>query len=199
MSYSKASLAPDCSFKIETAANCMSKSNSKKKIINYLESLTKEQLIDLILKFAPQSFLNSINVQFALQDEAVLILEETSKAITTILSDEELLYNPSEFERELFKQLEKIRGLWDKFPSQIGDLIVRIIEEVEQAFEDGYLYIQNYGQEDDYFESEDVNDYIVCFVSNLPKNLQPNYLQKLRIALDNCGYSTFLSVERKLF
>ena len=82
----------------------MSKSNSKKKIINYLESLTKEQLIDLILKFAPQSFLDSINVQFASQDEAVLILEETSKAITTILEDEELLYNPSEFEPELLKQ-----------------------------------------------------------------------------------------------
>lgn len=176
----------------------MSKSNSKKKIINYLENLTKEQLIDLILKFATQSFLDSINVQFATQDEAVLILEETSKAITTILSDEELLYNPSEFERELLKQLEKIRGLWDKFPSQIGDSIIRIIEEVEQAFEDGYLYIQNYGQEDDYFESEEVNDYIVCFVSNLPKNLKPNYLKKLRIALDKCGYSTFLSVERKL-
>ena len=176
----------------------MSKSNSKKKIINYLESLTKEQLIDLILKFAPQSFLDSINVQFASQDEAVLILEETSKAITTILEDEELLYNPSEFEPELLKQLEKIRGLWDKFPSQIGDLIVRIIEEVEQAFEDGYLYIQNYGQEDDYFESEEVNDYIVCFVSNLPKNLKPNYLKKLREALNNCGHSTFLSVERKL-
>ena len=176
----------------------MSKSNSKKKIINYLESLTKEQLIDLILKFAPQSFLDSINVQFASQDEAALILEETSKAINTILSDEELLYNPSEFERELLKQLEKIRGLWDKFPSQIGDLIIGLIEDVEQAFEDGYLYIENYREEDDYFESEEVNDYIVCFVSNLPKNMKPNYLKKLREALNNCGYSTFLSVERKL-
>lgn len=176
----------------------MSKSNSKKKIINYLESLTKEQLIDLILKFAPQNFLDSINVQFAPQNEAVLIFEETSEAITSILSDEELLYSPSEFERELLMQLEKIRGLWDKFPSQIGDLIFRIIEEVEQAFEDGYLYIQNYDREDDYFESEDVNDYIVCFVSNLPKNLQPNYRKELKVKLDNCGYSTFSSVE-KLF
>ena len=177
----------------------MSKSNSKKKIVNYLESLTKKQLIDLIFKFAPQNFLDSINVQFASQDEAVLILEETSKAITTILSDEELLYSPSEFERELFKQLEKIRGLWAKFPSQIGDLIFRIIEEVEQAFEDGYLYIQNYDQEDDYFESEEVNDYIVCFVNNLPKNLQPNYRKELKVTLDNYGYSTFSSVEGKLF
>ncbi len=182
----------------------MSRSNSKKKISkkkirNYLESLTKEKLIDLILKLAPQSFFDSINIQLASQDEAMVILKEASKAINTILSDENLLYNPSQFERKLLKQLEKIRGLWDKFPSQIGDLIIRIIEDVEQAFEDGYLYIENYdGQEDDYFESEDVNDYIFCFVTNLPKDMKLNYVEKLRKVLKNSGYSTFLSVERKL-
>ena len=88
--------------------------------------------------------------------------------------------------------------MWDKFPSQIGDLIIRIIEDVEQAFEDGYLYIENYGTEDDYFESEDVNDYIFCFVSNLPRDMKPNYVAKLRKVLKNSGYSTFLTVERKL-
>ena len=181
----------------------MSRSNSKKKISkkkirNYLESLTKEKLIDLILKLAPQSFFDSINIQFASQDEAVIIFKEASKTINTILDDENLLYNPSEFERELLKQLEKIRGLWDKFPSQIGDLIIRIIEEVEQAFEDGYLYIENYAHEDDYFESEDVNDDIFCFVSNLSKELKPNYVEKLRKVLDNSGSSTFLTVKRKL-
>ena len=177
----------------------MGRANSKKKIRNYLESLTKENLIDLILKFAPQSFFDSINVQLASQDEAVVIFREASKAINTILSDDNLLYNPSQFERELLKQLEKIRGLWDKFPSQIGDLIIRIIEEVEQAFEDGYLYITNYdSQEDDYFESEDVNEYIVCFVSNLTKDIKPNYVEKLKKVLEDSGYSTFLSVQRKL-
>ncbi len=183
---------------IRTVIGDMSRSNSKKKIRNYLESLTKEKLIDLILKLAPQSFFDSINIQFASQDEAMMMFKEASKAINTILSDENLLYNPSEFERELLKQLEKIRGLWDKFPSQIGDLIIRIIEDVEQAFEDGYLYIENYGTEDDYFESEDVNDYIFCFVSNLPRDMKPNYVAKLRKVLKNSGYSTFLTVERKL-
>lgn len=177
----------------------MGRANSKKKIRNYLESLTKENLIDLILKFAPQSFFDSINVQLASQDEAVVIFRKASKAINTILSDDNLLYNPSQFERELLKQLEKIRGLWDKFPSQIGDLIIRIIEEVEQAFEDGYLYITNYdSQGDDYFESEDVNEYIVCFVSNLTNDIKPNYVEKLKKVLEDSGYSTFLSVQRKL-
>ena len=176
----------------------MSKANSKSKIRNYLESLTKDELITLILKFAPQSFIDNINSQFASKKEALTIFDKTSKKIDDILSDEELLYNPSGFERELLKQLEKLRGLWDKLPSQIGDLIIKMVEDVEQAFEDGYLYIEKYGEEDDYFESEDVNDYIFRFVNTLPKEIKFDYIEKLNELLNNSGYSTFMSVERKL-
>ncbi len=180
----------------------MSRSNSKKKISkkkirNYLESLTKEKLIDLILKLAPQSFFDSINIQLASQDEAMVILKEASKAINTILSDENLLYNPSEFERELLKQLEKIRGLWDKFPSEIGDLIVKIIEDVDREQDDGYLYIDNY-QRQEYFESEDIDDYIFSFVVNLPLDIKSDYTEKLKKTLKNCIYSNFPSLEKKL-
>ncbi|MEE3718308.1 hypothetical protein V2H45_16330 [Tumidithrix elongata RA019] len=176
----------------------MSKSNAKKKTQNYLESLTKEELIDLILKFAPQSFLDNINSQFASQGEAIVLFKEASEAINTIFFDESLLYNPSEFERELLKQLETVRGLWDKLPSQVGDLIIKIIEDVEQAFEDGYLYVENYDKGDNYFESEDVNDYIFRFTSSLPKDMQSNYSKKLKKVLNNSGYSTFSSIEKKL-
>ncbi|MEA1900514.1 MAG: hypothetical protein U9N47_07100 [Thermodesulfobacteriota bacterium] len=176
----------------------MSKANSKSKIRNYIESLTKDELITLILKFAPQSFIDNINSQFASKKEALTIFDKTSKKIDNILSDEELLYNPSGFERELLKQLEKLRGLWDKLPSQIGDLIIKMVEDVELAFEDGYLYIDKYGEEDDYFESEDVNDYVFRFVNTLPKEIKFDYIEKLNELLNNSGYSTFMSVERKL-
>ena len=98
----------------------------------------------------------NIKSQFASQEEALGIFKKASKTIGDILSDEELLYDPSGFERELLQQLEKLRGLWETLPSQIGDLIIKIIEDVEQAFEDGYLYLQYHGGEDAYFESEQV-------------------------------------------
>ena len=94
--------------------------------------------------------------------------------------------------------MEKLRGLWDKLPSQIGDLIIKMIEDVEQAFEDGCLYIERYGEEDDYFESEDVNDYVFHFVNNLPDEMKIEYVETLREILNNSGYSTFMSAERKL-
>ena len=78
----------------------MSKADSKAEIRNHLESLTKDELITLILKFAPQSFIDNINSQFADKKEILSIFDKTSKAIDNILSDEELLYNPSGFERE---------------------------------------------------------------------------------------------------
>ena len=176
----------------------MSKTRSTDKTRKYLESLTRDELIDLILKFSPQSFIDNINSQFPSKKEALTTFDKTSKTIDKIFSDEELLYSPSEFERKLLKQLEKLRGLWDKLPSQIGDLIIKMIEDVEQAFEDGYLYIERYGEEDDYFESEDVNDYVLHFVNNLPDEMKIEYVERLREILNNSGYSTFMSAERKL-
>ncbi len=176
----------------------MSKARSTDKVRHYLESLTKDELIHLIVKFAPQSFIENIQSQFASQEEALTIFKKASKRIGSILSDEDLLYNPSGFERELLQQLEKLRGLWDTLPSEIGDVIITIIADVEQAFEDGYLYLKNYGEEDEYFESEKVNEYVFHFVKTLPEEIQGAYIEKLQEVLDDSGYSTFLSVERKL-
>ncbi len=176
----------------------MNKTRSKAKARKHLVTLAKDELIDLILKFASQSFIDNVNNQFASKTETLTIFDKTSKTIQKILSDEKLLYSPSEFERELLRQLEKLKGLWDKLPSQIGDLIIKMMEDVEQAFEDGYLYIERYGEEDDYFESEDVNDYVFRFVSQLPEKMKIDYVEKLGEVLNNSGYSTFVSVERKL-
>ncbi|MDX2506811.1 MAG: hypothetical protein QNL62_20370 [Gammaproteobacteria bacterium] len=176
----------------------MSKVDSTNKVRNYLEKLTKDDLINLIFKFAPQSFIDNINGQFASNKEALTMFNRVSKTIDNILSDEGLLYEPNGFEQELLKQLEKIKGLWDKLPIQIGDLIIEIIEGVEQAFEDGYLYIENYGEKDDYFESEDINNYMFQFANNLPNKIKFDYVEKLKETISNSGYSTFMSIEEKL-
>ncbi|MDM8515545.1 hypothetical protein QUF76_05040 [Desulfobacterales bacterium HSG16] len=120
----------------------MSKSHSTNKVCKHLERMTKNELIHLILTLAPPNFIKNISSQFATQKEALALLKKTTSTISNILSDEELLYSPSEFEHELLQQLEKIRGLWEKLPTQIGELIIKIIEDVEQAFESGYLYIE---------------------------------------------------------
>ena len=82
--------------------------NSTDKMRHYLKSLTKDELIHLIFKFGPPIFFENIKSQFASKKEALTQFNKTAKKIGTLLSDEELLYNPSEFEHELLKQLERI-------------------------------------------------------------------------------------------
>ena len=172
--------------------------SSTKNIKNYLQSLTKEELINLVLKLAPQTFFDAINAQFASQNEAKAIFKKVAKAIDAILADERLLYEPSRFAEKLLEQLEKLRGLWDKLPSEIGGLLLKLIQAVEQAFENGYLYIERYDREDDYFESEVVNDYIFRFTSSLPNEMKADYIEELKALLEEASYSTFLSLSERL-
>ncbi len=176
----------------------MSQSSSIKKIKNYLASLTKEELINLILKFAPQSFFDAIESQFANQGEAIEIFNRVTEGIRAIFSDDTLLYSPKKFENQLFGQFNKLSGLWAKLPLEISELILKTIEDIEEAFEEGYLYIENYDREDEYFESEDINDYIIRFVRSLPSDIQADYLKRLMQVLENSGYSTFMSVQEQL-
>jgi hypothetical protein len=177
----------------------MKKSNSTEKIEKYLKNLTKEELVTLILKFAPKTFLDALHIQFVDEDEAKVIFANIRQEINNLFVDEELLYNPSEFEHQLSTRLELLRCLWDKLSTETENLILEIITNTEKAFEDGYLYTENYGRKDDYFESEDINNYIVSFVNNLPENKKLIYIKKLRDVLENFGYSTFLGIEKKLF
>jgi len=164
----------------------------------YLESLTKKELIGMIVKYAPPSFFEIIEGRLANQQEAITMFRRIARKIDAVLDNDELLYNPGGFERELFKQLERLRGLWEKLPTEIGELILSLIRTVEQAFEDGYLYLERYDDEDDYFESEEVNTYIVQFVKSLPQPLQNEYLEQLEKVLGESGYSTFMSVGKQL-
>ena len=173
-------------------------SKSTENIENYLATLSKEELISLVLKLAPQAFFDAINARFSSKSEAKKIFKKVEKEIDSILADERLLYAPSKFEKKLLEKLEKLRGLWDKLPTEIGGLLLKLIQTVDQAFEDGYLYLTRYDTEDEYFESEAVNDYIFRFVSSLPTEMKASYTEELSILLEGALYSTFLSLSQRL-
>ena len=70
------------------------------RVRTYLESLTKDELIDFIVKFAPPSFFETIKGRLANQQEAVAMFQRIAEDIDELLDDEELLYDPAGFERE---------------------------------------------------------------------------------------------------
>lgn len=74
---------------------------SQHQAIKYLENLTKEEIIDLILKLAPPSFFDNIKTKFSSNNQGIDTFNKISKTINSMFNDEPLLYSPKEFEDKL--------------------------------------------------------------------------------------------------
>lgn len=161
---------------------------------SYLETLSKEELIELLVKFAPKQFFSEINNSFSNNKDAVNIFLKVQKAVQKLFSDYDLLYSPSDFEGALMKQFNLLKGLEKHLKKEIGELILYAVKEVEQAFDEGYLYLDGYYNDDDYFTSEDFEKYILKYAASLDFEEKFIFLQNLADLLNNQSYDTFYEV-----
>lgn len=82
------------------------------------------------------------------------------------------------------------QNLLDLNSDETGKLILFIIEEVNNAFEGGYLYVDEF-QADDYFESEEFCDFVTGFSRKLEFDEKIEFLDGLDESLNYMEYSTF--------
>ncbi|MBW6480235.1 MAG: SWIM zinc finger family protein, partial [Bacteroidales bacterium] len=176
------------------ALNSPTASQSLDFLRKYLESFTKEELISLVVKFAPENFIMEIKNREETASNAEEIFRKADKKIRKLFEDEDLLYDPSGMEQALLSQLNKLKGLEARLPVEIGELILFIIRGIDAAFDDGYLYIDNY-YGDEYFESEEFCDYVISYVKQLPFKAKTGYLTELDQALNEMSYSTFATIQ----
>lgn len=141
----------------------------------YLKSLSKKDLILLVMKFAPPDFVTEIQNREVPETDAEAIFRKTENKIRKFFEDDELLYDPGGMEKALMLQLNHLKGLETRIAAEIGELILFIIRSIEQAFNEGYLYLDNYYQ-DDYFESEAFCEYVTAYVRQLPFEAKIQYL-----------------------
>ncbi|MGD0755281.1 MAG: SWIM zinc finger family protein [Bacteroidales bacterium] len=170
-----------------------SRKDDKKNVDNweqYLFTLDKNELIKLVDKYAPKSLKNEINNRNADSSVALKTFHLVQSNIEEIFKDEELLFSPSDFETSLIAALEKLKGFDKQLPNDIEDLILYIIENVNNAFDEGYLYIDNYSYED-IFESEAFCEFVCEFTGKLPFNEKIEFLIRLDEALNCKSYNTF--------
>ncbi len=156
----------------------------------YLFTLDKNELIKLVDKYASVSFKNEINNRNSDSSVALKTFQSVRRNIEEIFKDEELLFSPSDFESSLTGALEKLKGFEKQLPKEIEDLILYIIENVNNAFDKGYLYIDNYSYED-IFESEAFCEFVCEFTVKLPFNEKIEFLIRLDEALNYMLYNTF--------
>ncbi|MDX9806740.1 MAG: SWIM zinc finger family protein [bacterium] len=160
----------------------------------YLNSISKDELVLLVMKFAPENFVMEIRNRELPVTDAIEVFRKTEKKIRKFFEDDELLYDPEGMEKSLMIQLNHLKGLESSMITETGELLLFIIRSIETAFNEGYLYIDNhYG--DEYFESEDFCQYVIEYVKQLPFEVKTNFVKELDQALNEMTYDTFSTIQ----
>jgi hypothetical protein len=179
---------------IEIPANHPSSEKTRETVRKHLRNLSKTELIDLVMNFAPPDFYTEISNRQIPEVDAKSIFRNVKKALEKHFHDDKLLYDPESMEEAMMKQVEKLRGLEDKLKEEIGDLILWIIKQVDKATYEGYLYVDHYY--DDYmFESEAFCEYVVYYAQWLPFDEKIKYLLQLDHEIQQMSYDIFNTIE----
>ncbi|MGM0407991.1 MAG: SWIM zinc finger family protein [Bacteroidota bacterium] len=173
-----------------------STANSFEFLESHLKNLSKEELIKLVMKFAPENYIVQIQNSKIGKKNALEIFNKVEKNVLGFFQDDELLLDPSDMEAALMGQLNKLKGLENQLPDLIGKLILKIMVEINDAFDEGYLYIDNY-YEEDYFESQEFDNYVISYIKQLPFKDKIKFLPELDNTLGQMSYNTFEQIPDK--
>lgn len=156
----------------------------------YIKSLSKQELIRLLRKYAPESFWNELKNHHSDKNTALDLFKNVDRKIHNLFKDDDQLYDPLAFETELGNVLSHLIGLENVLPKESEQLIFYILDTIEKVQDEGMLY-DDYN--DNLFSSPEVFD---KFVENYALNLnfedKLQFLTKLDLALENQSYDTFL-------
>lgn len=171
-----------------------SPNNSENENTQYLYSLSKEELVRLIMKFAPQQFWVEVKNKFADNIFAENAFKKVERNIKNIFKDQERLYEPDDFDTALNKEVKKLSGLEKHLKEKIAGLLFYIMTEVAKATDEGYLY--NDYNDYAYETSNEFDEFVINYVKCLDYEEKMAFLEKLDAALEEQPYSTFESLSK---
>jgi len=158
-------------------------------IDRYLQSLSKSELISLVKEFAPDQFKLELNNKFSDGTTAQDIFRKVKRNIEKIFKGEDCLYNPFAFDAALEKEIKKLSGLETNLRKEIEDLLFFIMNEVQNAFDEGYLY--SHYDDYNYEPSESFNEFVANFVKCLDFLDKTAFLTRLDGILGGQSYDTY--------
>jgi hypothetical protein len=163
-------------------------------INQYLQSLSKSELIGLVKKYATEQFWVEVKNSFSDSSSAQTKFRKVEHNIQKIFKDSDYLYNPGDFDAALDKEIKKLSGLEKHLKSDVEGLLLYIISEVDNAFYEGFLY-DDYNDYN-YEPSEEFNGFVTNFVKSLNYEEKTDFLTKLDTALKEQSYDTFESLQQ---
>ncbi len=154
---------------------------NRKELFKQAEQLSKKELVDLLIRLAPEPLKKYIAGKNISETKAQNLLEQVKSRIETLFRDDELLCNPSEFDLELSKELETLSGLQDKIPGETGDLLLDITGRINELLYEGYL--DDY-YNDDSFSGDTFYEFVRNYAVHLPFTQKVNFLDRLQACFD---------------
>jgi hypothetical protein len=158
-------------------------------IKKYLYSQSKEELVGLLMKYAPSEFLTEIDNRNLGAEEAHNNFKKAERGIKELFENYDALYDPATFENELTKKIKKLSGLEKSLANELKELIIYVIKEIENVLDQGYLYDQY--SDYSFGPSEEFYAFITNCISVLDFKQKTEFINKLEVIIGESSYSTF--------
>jgi hypothetical protein len=165
-----------------------------KEFREYVESLSAKQLQELVLRYAPENFRQAVLTRSLTMNDAEKVMNGAHYAIQKIFDNDYLRHDNAKLEDKLMQQLERVRGLWEKFPERVAEMLIEIITTIDDGFEEGDFYDDEH---DDGFSSQDFDVYVVQFLRSLPAASKHTIVEQFQKTLDSKDFSAFSGIERR--
>jgi uncharacterized Zn finger protein len=161
-------------------------------INHYLQSLSKDELIELVKKYAPQQFWVSVENSFSNSSKAKKVFEKVNRNVEKIFRGAQDLFDIEDFSDTLDAEVLKLSGLEKHLKNEIEELLFFIIREVDNAFDEGYLYDDEHYYSENFYEPSDVlEDFCSNYVLKLTFEEKITFLAKLNDVLQEQSHDTF--------
>jgi len=163
------------SCKIPEMKDLQKQKDSKEQIFHrHLESLSNEELMKLVKKFAPQSFIDQIFFSNSSESSAIENFTLIKKKIDKLLNGVD--YGETDIEAKLLSSFKLLQSFWKVIPEKVAELIADTIQKIEEMSDEGYFY-NDYN--DEFCDFSAISDNIAEFLASLPTNLKIKYFDKL--------------------
>ncbi len=161
----------------------------------FVKTLPKEELTDLVIRFAPESYREELKNRQLSEQEAKETFDWIVLGIKKVLEDDEFWDKPSEFDSQLSRMAERLSGLWDRFQEETGELFLFCIKKIGKIQDSGFLY-QHWPEQ--FYYGFGFLEVIQKFAWSLPFNQKIEFVQKLENDIKSFGYETFYNYSREL-
>jgi hypothetical protein len=136
------------------------------RVFTYLEALSKVELIELLMEYAPENFKKEIILKNAPVEELNIRINEIDSSIKVDLDDETLLYNPEKFQEKISEYMENLKIFVNQSPNEVFEIVFDLALEIEEKQENSYLWIDHYHSEE-YFDFDILSTEIMALIEKI--------------------------------